>query len=302
MGGRRIGPTAFKGYTKEQPSSPVFYDGALFVSSTDERLHSYDARSGKIIWTFNAAFPIESTPTISGDRVFFGSGDGALRCLDKATGAEIWSYQTRSEIISSPIVMDGRVIITSSDDRVHAIDEKTGDRLWTFGRATFRAVQPRVSGSPAFSDGRVFVFFSDGSLVAVSADRGAELWSKAEVVRDFDSPIKTRRTPLVEGGLVYVIDDKNSVQAFSVETGEARGSFDLLKAYDFVLPDARSMVILGVDQILSLDRVTGAILWKKDLRNRPSSSIFAARGVVFVLSNHRTSFLSTGYFEGQRIY
>ncbi|MBI4948551.1 MAG: PQQ-binding-like beta-propeller repeat protein [Deltaproteobacteria bacterium] len=294
--------TAFKGYTKEQPSSPVFYDGALFVSSTDERLYSYDAASGKIIWTFNASFPIEATPTVAGDRVFFGSGDGAMRCLDKATGNSIWSYQTRSEILSSPIVVDGRVIFTSSDDRVHAVDEKTGERLWTFARATFRAVQPRVNGSPAYSDGRVFVFFSDGSLAAISVDRGAELWSKAGVVRDFDSPIKTRRTPLVDNGLVYVIDDKNSVQAFSAVTGEAKGSFDLLKAYDFVLPDARTITILGVDQIISLDRITGSILWKKDLRNRPSSSIFAVKGMVFVLSNHRTSFLNTGYFEKDNGY
>lgn len=294
--------TAFKGYSKEQLSSPVFYDGSLFVSSTDERLYSYDAYSGKRSWRFNASFPLEATPTISGDRVFFGSGDGMLRCLDKATGKEVWSYQARSEILSSPIVSDGRVIFSSADDRVHAVDEKTGERAWTLGRATFKTVQPRIYGSPACSGGRVFVFFSDGALVALSADNGSELWSKGGVVRNFDSSIKTRRTPLVDGGLVYVIDEKNSVQAFSVETGEAKGTFDLMKAYDMVLPDARTMVILGSDQIVALDRLTGTILWKKDLRNKPSSSVFALKGTVFVVSNYKTSFLSTGYFEKDNGY
>ncbi len=294
--------TAFKGYTKEQPSSPVFYDGSLFVSSTDERLYSYDAYSGKKMWRFDASFPLEATPTISGDRVFFGSSDGILRCLDKAAGKEVWSYQARSEILSSPVVSDGRVIFSSADDRVHAVDEKTGERVWTFGRATFRTVQPRIYGSPAYSDGRVFVFFSDGALVALSAEKGSELWSRGGIVRNFDSSIKTRRTPLVDGGLVYVIDEKNSVQAFSVETGEAKSTFDFMKAYDLVLPDARTMVVLGSDQIVALDRLTGTILWKKDLKNKPSSSVFAVKGAVFVVSNYKTSFLSTGYFEKDNGY
>ena len=230
--------------------------------------------------------------------VCFGSSDGAMRCFDDA-GKLLWQFQSRSEILSSPVVKDGRLYFNSSDDRAYALDAKTGERLWTYNRGTFKSVSPRIYGSPAFSNGRLYFLFSDGVVVSIEAATGREVWSK-KVVSDFSRAGKWRRTPLVEHGYVYVIDGNDAVLALSEESGEVKGIYNLLKARDFILPDARTIVIAGETQLVATDRLSGAILWKRDVSTGTLSSVFASGENLFVLSNFRKTPLGLDFLASYR--
>ncbi len=293
----------FKAYPKEQLSVPVVSGGALYTGSTNEGFYTVDFDSGNVLWRFDAGYPLEAPATVEGPFVFFGSSDGYLRCLDRASGKELWRFRARSEILSSPVVRDGRVYFSSSDDRVYALGASNGEKLWSFNRGTLQTVTPRIYASPAYSNGRLYLFFSDGSIVCLSAENGKEVWSR-KVVKKFDSAQQTRRTPLVSYGTVYVIDDNNAVQALSEETGEVKGIYNIIKAYDIIAPDKSRLVIAGISQIVSIDRITGATLWKKELRYSPLSSVFASDDVLFAVSNQKVTpfgweFLSSrnGYMQ-----
>ncbi|MEK7773170.1 MAG: PQQ-binding-like beta-propeller repeat protein, partial [Deltaproteobacteria bacterium] len=220
-----------------------------------------------------------------GGEVCFGSSNGVMRCFDRTRGKELWSFQTRSEILSSPVIHEGRLYFASSDDRVYALSLKTGEKLWTFNRSTFQTVAPRVYSSPAFHEDKIYQLFSDGYLLCLSAATGKDLWAR-KVIKNFDQPGRVRRTPLVDGGSVYIIDDSLKVAALDASTGETGKSFDMIKARDFILHGGRAMIIAGSDQIVSVDRISGAILWKKDLSFKPVSTTFAAGDTLFVLSNY----------------
>ena len=298
--------TFFKGYNKAQLASPALADGVIFVGSTDETFYSLDMRSGKVLWKFDAGYPLEAPPAVTQDKVCFGSSDGFMRCFDRG-GTLLWEFRARSEILSSPVIKDSMVFFSSSDDRLYALDAGTGVKVWNYARMVFKSVTPRIYASSAWADGRLYHFFSDGTLVCLNAADGKELWSR-KLVKDFDGAQSTRRTPLVMGTVVYAIDDNNAVVALNSTTGEVKGIYNIIKAHDFVLPDKNTLVIAGAERVVSINISTGAILWDKELVNSPMQSVFAAGGYLFVLSNHEARMLgiyfltrTKGYVEALKL-
>lgn len=298
--------TVFKGYNKAQLASPALADGVIFVGSTNERFYSLDMRSGKVLWQFDAGYPLEAPPAVTEDRVCFGSSDGFMRCFDRS-GKLLWEFRARSEILSSPVIKDSMVFFSSSDDRLYALDAETGKKAWSYTRRVFKTVTPRIYASSAWADGRLYHFFSDGTLVCLNASDGKEIWSK-KLVKNFDGADSTRRTPLVMGGVVYAIDDNNAVVALNGTTGDVKGIYNIIKAHDFVLPDMNTLVIAGTDRVVSINISSGAILWDKALVNSPMQSVFAAGEYLFVLSNHEARvlgiyFITTtkGYVEALKL-
>src|SRR5512146_1329486 len=69
-------------------SSPVLYNGPLFVGSGDERkLLALDPTTGDKKWSYATYASVESTPAAANGSVVFGSYDGYVYKLDAATGA-----------------------------------------------------------------------------------------------------------------------------------------------------------------------------------------------------------------------
>lgn len=277
----------FKPYPEEQLSSPALSEGVLYVGSTNESFYTYDLSRGKRLWRFDARYPLEAAPAIAGDLVCFGSVGGVLRCLDKKSGAEKWSFQAKSEITSSPVVAGDKLYFSSSDDRFYALSLKSGEKIWSYYRSAYQTVTPRLTSSPAYSENKIYHLFSDGVLVCLQADSGKELWSK-KVVKNFDSSDKTRRTPMAQNGLVYIIDDNNDILALGGENGDLKNNYNVKKAYDFVFRDKKTLVVAGSDEVVALDTALGSTLWKTKLKNRPSS-IFAADDYLFILSNYSSA-------------
>lgn len=290
----------FNPFPDEQLSSPVISGGRLYAASSNSRLYATDLASGRVAWKFDAGYPIDAPPTVAGDMVCFGTTAGVMRCLD-LDGKPLWQFQARSEILSSPVVRDGRLYFSSSDDRLYALDSRTGERLWTYSRTSFKTVTPRVYASPALSEGgRLFYLFSDGTMACLSAE-GKELWTK-KVVKEFDETVPPRRTPLVDSGTVHVIDGNGAVIAMSEATGEVKGIYNTIRATDFVLPEAGSIVVAGEGEVMAIDRSTGATLWRTGLERGPVSSVFAGGGWLFVLSNFKKAPLGIKYFAKDKGY
>lgn len=290
-----------RGASKEQLSAPALANGLVYVGSEDNTFYSLDLASGRVLWKYDAGYPVDAPPSASGATACFGSADGVMRCFESLTGKELWRFQARSEIVSSPLITGEMVYFSSSDDRFYALGAGNGEKVWSYTRGTYQTVAPRAYASPAYSDKRLYQFFSDGYLVCLSADTGKEVWAK-KVLRGFDSAQQTRRTPLIYGGLVYMIDDNNAIEALDASTGEVKNLYSIIKAHDFVIPDKRMLVMAGSEQAVAIDRATGSILWKREFAKKPLSSVFAADDTLFILSNYRRGIFGTTFMERDHGY
>ena len=71
-------------------SSPILFDGILFVTSVNGLLHAIDAATGIAKWKFRAEAQVHSTPSLCAERVLFGCDDGKVYAVDRHAGTKVW--------------------------------------------------------------------------------------------------------------------------------------------------------------------------------------------------------------------
>jgi alcohol dehydrogenase (cytochrome c)/quinohemoprotein ethanol dehydrogenase len=140
--------------SRGQEATPLVVDGVMYVSTAWSMVKALDAKTGRLLWSFDPKVPREILIKICCDavnrgvavwkgKVFVGTLDGRLVALDAGTGKPVWSVQTFEPskpytITSAPRAINGRVIIGNSGSEygvrgyVSAYDSQTGKLLWRF--------------------------------------------------------------------------------------------------------------------------------------------------------------------------
>jgi quinohemoprotein ethanol dehydrogenase len=133
-------------------ATPLFIDGVLYNTSAWNITTAYDARNGKVLWTYDPQVPREW---------------GRYACCEPvARGLAFWK---------------GKVIIATLDGRLIGLESRTGKPLWT--ATTFDKSQPwSITGAPRVFDGKVVIGNGGadlgvrGFVSAWDADTGKFLW------------------------------------------------------------------------------------------------------------------------------
>jgi quinohemoprotein ethanol dehydrogenase len=137
-----------------QESTPLVIDGVMFVSTAWSLVKAYDARSGRLLWSYDPKVPRELGVKACSDvvnrglaawkgKIFVATFDGRIVALNATTGKPVWSKFTAekgepSTITQAPRVIKGRVIIgMSAGDYgvrgyISAYDAATGGLAWRF--------------------------------------------------------------------------------------------------------------------------------------------------------------------------
>lgn len=135
-------------------ATPLVANGVLYNTSAWNITTAYDARTGKVLWTYDPKVPRQwgryacCEPVARGlalwDRhVIIATLDGRLISLDAATGVPTWTVRTFDEswpysITGAPRVFDGKVVVGNGGADlgvrgfVSAYDASTGRKLWKF--------------------------------------------------------------------------------------------------------------------------------------------------------------------------
>src|SRR5215469_2787741 len=91
--------------TRGQEATPLVVDGVMYTSTAWSLVKALDARTGRLLWSYDPKVPREILIKICCDavnrgvavwkgKVFVGTLDGRLIALDAATGQPVWSVQT----------------------------------------------------------------------------------------------------------------------------------------------------------------------------------------------------------------
>jgi quinohemoprotein ethanol dehydrogenase len=140
--------------SRGQEATPLVVDGVMYVSTAWSIVKALDAKTGRLLWSYDPRVPREILIKICCDavnrgvavwkgKVFVGTLDGRLIALDAVNGEPVWSVQTfdKSEpytITSAPRAINDRVIIGSSGSEygvrgfISAYDANKGRLVWRF--------------------------------------------------------------------------------------------------------------------------------------------------------------------------
>jgi outer membrane protein assembly factor BamB len=169
----RFGKVIWRHDTPGSPrmaSSPAVVGSELVYHAMDGRVYVLDRATGRLVWSWDAGSPIESSPIVHDGVDYFGAWNGRVYALDLSTRSLRWSRELGAKITSSASLDDGTLYIGDYAGRLWALSAQSGATRWA------GTVNGRVYGTPAVAGGRIFVPSSTGnSLTAFSTD-GRELW------------------------------------------------------------------------------------------------------------------------------
>jgi alcohol dehydrogenase (cytochrome c) len=132
-------------------TTPLAYDGVLYVTGPNNFAWALDARTGRPFWTYRrdvpndltygASAPVNRGFGILGDRLFMVTLDAHLLAFDRRTGEVLWDvvladYRIGYAATLAPLVVEDKVIVGISGGEyatrgfVDAYDPATGTRIW----------------------------------------------------------------------------------------------------------------------------------------------------------------------------
>jgi len=163
-------------------TTPLVVDGILYGTGQDDRVYALDGRSGRPIWQYQRALPVDIRPccgrvnrglAILGDKVFVATLDAHVIALDSKTGNVVWDASAAEHakgysFTLAPLVIKNLVLVGVSGGEygirgfIDAYDAATGERKWRFytipgpgepGHDTWEGASWKIGGSPAWITG-----------------------------------------------------------------------------------------------------------------------------------------------------
>jgi outer membrane protein assembly factor BamB len=113
-------------------STPAVAYGRVYIGSTDGKVYSFGATSGRLRWSHSTGGYVYSSPAVWNELVFVGSYSHRFYAFDAATGAVRWTFDANGPISGSPTVIGKIVYFATLARRTYALDARTGRQLWTF--------------------------------------------------------------------------------------------------------------------------------------------------------------------------
>lgn len=165
-------------------------------------------RSGRV---YARISDISSDPVIAGNRVYIGNQSGRVVALDAANGERLW---TANDGALNPVWPVGNSLFIVSDlGQLVRLNARDGRRIWAVDlplrkeRRFARAKSVYAHYGPILAGGRLFVGSSDGYLRAFDPRSGA-------LVEQIEIPGGVASSPVVAGGVLYVISGRGKLLAF----------------------------------------------------------------------------------------
>jgi PQQ-dependent dehydrogenase (methanol/ethanol family) len=153
--------------TGVQESTPLVYDGVMYVPNRGDYVQAFDAKSGTLLWEYQRQFPegvqggTNRNLAIWGTTLIDAGGDNTMYAIDARTGKLVWETKVLEPTLparasSGPIVANGKVITgrqcqpaaTHESCVITAHDAATGKELWR----THTIPRPGEPGNETWGD------------------------------------------------------------------------------------------------------------------------------------------------------
>jgi outer membrane protein assembly factor BamB len=121
-------------------STPALAYGRVYIGSTDGKMYSFGATTGKLRWSQGTGGYVYASPAVWRKRVYAGSYSDRFYAFDAATGDVVWRFRANDDISGSATIVNGVVYFSTFKKRTYALDARNGKLLWTFNDGQYAGV------------------------------------------------------------------------------------------------------------------------------------------------------------------
>ena len=226
--------------------TPVIEEGRVYVTFGSPGTACLDTRSGQVLWErsdikCNHYRGAGSSPIIYGDLLimnFDGSDEQFIIALDKKTGKTVWRKERSIDFkdlgpdgkpkaegdmrkcFATPhvMMMDGKpLLISQGANATYGYDPLTGAEHWRVEERTSHSGGTR----PVIGHGLIFFpsGWSQGQVLAVKPGGHGDV-TASNIVWRVKKSVPKKPSLLLEGELIYMIDDGGVASCLEAKTGE----------------------------------------------------------------------------------
>jgi outer membrane protein assembly factor BamB len=113
-------------------AAPLYADGFLYVGSYSHKVFKVNADDGSIVGSYQAHNWIWSTPVLYDGILYVTDLSGYVHAIDATTMEAVWSVKAANKgIRPSPLVTETVVVVASRDGIIHWLARDTGETLST---------------------------------------------------------------------------------------------------------------------------------------------------------------------------
>jgi outer membrane protein assembly factor BamB len=267
-------------------SSPVVYQGKVYVGSDDGRFVAADAQTGEVEWQTtidNTTHGIHGSPSIGPDGlVYVGAYNGEIFAFERDSGDEVWRNKLGFQIGASPIYVPSHGRVYCAHERSNTgggfaagYDVASGDKIWV------REFRAHAHSSPAIDTerGRLFVGDNLSILHAYDLESGDEIWShQLDQPGDSESDIKSTPMVIADKNLVVFGAWSNKVHALDGDTGKQMWEVDVGANVmsSMAYAPGREVAYVGTfgptKSLYAIDVNTGEEVWRSEIGSSIMSS------------------------------
>ena len=233
-------------------SSPMAFDGSLYLGTDTTNVVALRAADGKPLWQFNSPGAIKASPSYHDGRVYVADYEGSMYSLDAVTGKPIWRTNTtkvrpfgEGGFFSSPAIGFGRVYAARDDGTVFGFDLGSGRVDWSFPTDAPVYGSPAVAAVPG-TPATVYIGSENGRFYALDARDGHKRWE-----HDVGGPVPGTAT--VIGHTVYTSSFKTR-KTIGIDVRVRRKTFELDQAgYTPMVSDGHRLYLIGYYEMVGLE-------------------------------------------------
>lgn len=259
--------------------TPAVVDGRVYIGGSDRRMYALDAKTGEVIWGFEADKGIYSSAAVAGGRVFFATNNDTLYALDAHTGAFVWKYSGVTKR-TTPTV-DGRRVFVGGYGKLIALDAATGTLDWEFStlEETLNRGAGNVQASPLVYNGTVYVGSTNRIVFAVNAANGTLTWKQ-------DLTWEVPTSAATDGVRIYVVTVMGDLHALDPTSGRTLWVHSRRDAWG--APSVRDGVVYrgGFTGAYAVNATSGTVIWSNPTVTASMLSLATSPEVVFLTDSN----------------
>lgn len=178
-------------------------DGIVYIPDDNGFVYAVDARTGHLLWAFNALNQIMTTPIVAGHGpgrlVYVGGGNSnfsytqaikfahkkqavvrgtdisGIYALGATSGKLVWVYHTTGEDMPTPAYVGGTLVFGNGDGHIYGLNAATGRLQWTVRIQSFVS----MSSAARYGDLVIVAGTHPNAIYAVDAKTGQLIWRTA---------------------------------------------------------------------------------------------------------------------------
>ncbi len=184
-------------------SSPVLYNGNIYVGYGDGMFYCYNASDGSVVWSKQLSnkssqfIDVDSTPLIIDGIIYVASVSGKTFALGASDGRSVWLADKGG---ANAVATDGDHIFTTGNGVLASLDKASGVQRWE------RNLNELEISQPVYKDGVIFVASTTDKIYIVDSGTGEIKYKRFLGKGTFGKPI-------LEGSVLYILSNSSHVFA-----------------------------------------------------------------------------------------